>query len=685
MSNLPSVYQNIIAKSRYARYLDDKQRRGSWKETVIRLCTYLNEKVSNYPSIDQDSINSMDDIFYAVLNLEIMPSMRLMMSAGEACDRDNVAAYNCSYSEMNGSGEVLKVLTDEMIEAGIEDAVSINISKPICFDEIMYILLCGTGVGFSCERQVVASLPVVGHKLGRNIYQRNNKNFPGVPKDELSTYNRRQNKIYVADSKYGWASALRILITELYNGNFKVTWDLSEIRPAGAPLKTFGGRASGPGPLNELFTYCINLFSNCNNRKLSSIEVHGLVCKIAEVVVVGGVRRSALISLSNLSDDRMRHAKSGQWWESNPEYALANNSIAYTEKPDIDTFMREMTALIESKSGERGIYNKVAASKQASRWGRRDANRNYGTNPCSEIILRDKQFCNLSEVVVRAGDEYHDLARKVKLATILGTIQATLTDFKYLSSEWKENTEEERLLGVSLTGIMDNKFTNGSKGAMMELLCTLREVARDTNAEWSNILGIPESAAITCVKPSGTVSQLVDSASGIHARHAPYYVRRIRMDKKDPMYTFLKDKGLQVEDDVRVPDTTAVFSFPMKAPDGAICRNDRGAIEQLELWLLYQRYWCEHKPSITISVKDEEWPDVIAWVWKYFDELSGVSFLPYDGGSYQQAPYEDLTEEEYNVLQSKMPTNIDLDSMIEIRDNTEGTQTLACVAGSCEI
>jgi ribonucleoside-diphosphate reductase alpha chain len=683
---LPTLYQNIIHKSRYARYLEDKGRREIWQETVGRLMDYLTTK---QPVLLKVAV----ELEEAILNLEVMPSMRLVMSAGEACERDNIAAYNCAAIEAGGSGNNLEVLTEEMVDAGIDTPITIHASSPICFDEIMYVLLCGTGMGFSCERQVIASLPVVGHKLGRSVYQRNNKNFPGVDKDELSIFDRKENKIHVADSKYGWASALRILIVELYNGNFKVTWNLSKIRSAGSPLKTFGGRASGPEPLNDLFIYTVSLFTSNNGNRLNSISVHGLVCKIAEVVVVGGVRRSALISLSNLSDDRMRHAKSGNWWESHPEFALANNSIAYTEKPDIDTYMREMTALIESKAGERGIYNRQAAKVQASKWGRRNQDIDYLVNPCSEIILRSKQVCNLSEVVVRSSDIFEDLKRKVELATILGTIQATLTDFKYLSSKWKKNTEEERLLGVSLTGIMDHPVLNGSASGFDEVgdetlettLEELRNHARETNKTWSKILGIPESAAITCVKPSGTVSQLVDSASGIHTRHADYYIRRIRMDKKDPMYLFLKDKGVSVEDDVRSPDTTVVFSFPIKAPEGAIRRNDRTAIEQLELWLIYQRHWCEHKPSVTVSVREEEWPDVIAWVWKHFDEVSGISFLPYDGGSYVQAPYEDLTKEAYEAMVAAMPIDIKLDDMKEVRDNTEGSQTLSCTAGGCEI
>lgn len=699
---LPSIYQNIIHLSRYSRYDEAKGRRETWKETVIdRLTTYLKYRVSKHTELNKEILDKIDEIGLSILNLDTMPSMRLLMTAGPACERDNVAAFNCSYAEMSGSGDVVRVLTPEMVELGFDSPITINMSKPICFDEGMYILLCGTGLGFSCERQIVSTLPVIGHKLSRKIYEPTDENFPGVSADELSIFNREENKIYVADSKYGWASALRILITELYNGNFQISWDLSKVRKAGEPLKTFGGRASGPGPLQTLFNYCVSVFNQANGRKLTSIEVHGIVCKIAEVVVVGGVRRSALISLSNLSDDRMRHAKSGQWWEAHPEFALANNSVAYTEKPDVETYMREFTALIESKSGERGIFNRVSSQKQAARWGRRIYEERYGTNPCSEIILRPNQFCNLTEVIARENDNYETLKRKIEHATILGTIQSTLTDFVYLSKKWSDNTKEENLLGVSITGIMDNEILSREVkdiprawyGAieinydtkLEGVLESLRDYSREVNKKWSNILGIKESTAITCVKPSGTVSQLVDSASGIHARHNPYYIRRIRMDKKDPMYKFLKEKGVTVEDDVMSPNNTAVFSFPMKAPEGAVCRKDRTALEQLELWLIYQRYWCEHKPSVTISVKDNEWPSVASWVWEHFDEVAGISFLPFSDHTYQQAPYEDITQEQYEDMLEKSISYIDFTEMHEGRDNTEGSQTLACVAGHCEI
>lgn len=634
-NELPSIYQTVISKSRYARYLPEKQRRETWEETVDRLITYIETK-------SQDQANNpafykaMDGLRSAILNLKVMPSMRLMMSAGEACERDNIAAYNCSYLAINNKR---------------------------AFSEALYILMNGTGVGFSCERQEIAQLPTIA------------EHFKEV-----------EDTIVVQDSKLGWAKAFKKLLSALWEGDIPKI-DYSRVRPAGARLKTFGGRASGPEPLQRLFIWSINTFKHAAGRKLTSLEVHDLMCMIGEIVVVGGVRRSALISLSNLTDRRMQQAKMGQWWEENSQRSLANNSIAYTEKPDAETFMEEWVALVKSKSGERGIFNRVAAQNQAARWGRRDKDRSYGTNPCSEIILRDKQFCNLTEVVVRSDDTFESLKRKVELATVLGTIQSTLTNFQFLSEEWVKNTAEERLLGVSLTGIMDNKFmADPMDGYLATKLELLRDHARSVNEEWAERLGIPPSASITCVKPSGTVSQLVDSASGIHARHNPYYIRRIRMDKKDPIYSFLKQAGVPCEDEAFRPDSTAVFSFPQRAPEGAVCRMDKTAIEQLELWLIYQRHWCEHKPSVTISVKDEEWPEVGAWVWKHFDEISGVSFLPFSDHTYQQAPYTDASKEEYEAALDQMPKDIDWSKFIEQEDNTTGQQQLACTAsGGCEI
>jgi ribonucleoside-triphosphate reductase (thioredoxin) len=630
MSNyLPTDYQTFIATSRYARWLDKQKRRENWGETVSR---YIENVVA---TVVRDEI-VLDEVEQAILDLEVMPSMRSVMTAGPAADRDNTCMYNCSFLP-------------------VDDVKS--------FDEAMFILLCGTGVGFSVERQYVTKLPEVPDAL-------------------FTSY----DTIVVHDSKEGWAKALRKLIALLYAGEIPA-WDVSRLRPAGAKLKTFGGRASGPAPLVELFKFVVATFKNAAGRKLNSIECHDIMCKIGEVVVVGGVRRSAMISLSNLSDDRMRYAKSGSWWENQPQRALANNSVSYTEKPDAPAFMREWVALVESGSGERGIFNRQASKKQAAKNGRRDASYDFGTNPCSEIILRPYQFCNLTEVVVRATDNIDTLKEKVRLATILGTIQSTYTKFPYLRKIWAKNTEEERLLGVSLTGIMDNPLLTSKNAGLEATLEELRNVAVRTNAVWAERLGIPVSAAITCVKPSGTVSQLVDSASGIHARHSDYYIRTVRGDNKDPLTQFMKDQGIPNEPCVMKPDQTTVFSFPQKSPPNAVTRNDMTAVEQLETWLVYQRYWCEHKPSVTISVRDSEWVEVGAFVYKHFDEMSGVSFLPHSDHTYQQAPYQDCSKREYEDMLSLMPTNIDWAKLSEYEseDNTSGMQTLACSGDACEI
>jgi ribonucleoside-diphosphate reductase alpha chain len=560
--------------------------------------------------------------------------MRAIMTAGKALERDNTAGYNCSY---------------------------LPIDDPKAFDEAMYILLCGTGVGFSVEQKYVNKLPEVPDTLFDS-----------------------QTTVVVSDSKEGWAKSLRQVVALLYSGEVP-KWDLSKVRPAGARLKTFGGRASGPGPLEELFRFAIHKFRGACGRRLSSLECHDLLCKIGEVVVVGGVRRSAMISLSDLEDDRMRSAKSGNWWEQNAQRALANNSATYVQKPDMGQFLHEWTSLYDSHSGERGIFSREASIAQAAKNGRRDPNHEFGTNPCSEIILRPYQFCNLTEVVVRAEDTVDTLERKIRIATILGTFQSTLTHFPYLRKIWVKNTEEERLLGVSLTGILDNEWMGDVNEETAQRLEHLREVAVLTNLHLSGVLGIPQSTAICAVKPSGTVSQLVNSASGIHPRHSSYYIRRVRGDKKDPLTQFLTNSGVPTEDCVMRPDSTAVFSFPIKAPEASRTREDLTALQHLDLWLMYQRHWCEHKPSVTISVKEDEWVDVAAWVYKNFDELSGISFLPHDGGSYRQAPYEECTKEEYEDLVNKMPKTIDWNALKEETDNVEGAQTLACAAGHCEI
>jgi len=626
-------YSTFIAKSRYSRFIPDQNRREHWDESVDRYFAFMFDHLDkNYKWSPNNDLRL--ELISAVKNLEVMPSMRAIMTAGKALDRDNTAGYNCSY---------------------------LPVDDPKAFDEAMYILLCGTGVGFSVEHKYVDQLPEVPDQLFDS-----------------------QTTISVADSKEGWAKALRQLIALLYSGEV-ARYDLSRIRPAGARLKTFGGRASGPGPLDELFKFTIAKFRGAVGRKLTSIECHDILCKIGEVVVVGGVRRSAMISLSDLEDDRMRSCKSGNWWEQNGHRALANNSATYNSKPDIGQFLQEWTSLYNSHSGERGIFSREASKSQAAKNGRRDSSFDFGTNPCSEIILRPYQFCNLTEVVVRAEDTVESLANKIRIATILGTFQSTMTHFPYLRKVWQKNTEEERLLGVSLTGILDNKWMGEVSDSTAKALEQLRKVAVDTNADLAARLGIPQSAAITCVKPSGTVSQLVDSASGIHARHSQYYIRRVRGDKKDPLSAFLSTAGVPAEDCVMRPDSTVVFSFPMKAPEGARLRDDLTAIQHLDVWMMYQRHWCEHKPSVTISVKEDEWMDVGAWVFRNFDEISGVSFLPWAGGTYRQAPYEECTKEQYEDMLSKMPKEIKWDDLVEVEDNVEGAQTLACVAGHCEI
>jgi len=635
---LPTSYQEFIHLSRYSRWLPQKERRETWDETVARYFDFFTEHLKE--TVDYTLSKSLrSELEQSVLGLRIMPSMRCLMTAGEALKRENIAGYNCSY---------------------------VAVDRPQAFDEILYVLMNGTGVGFSVERQYVAELPRIADEFH--------------PSDTTIT---------VADSKLGWAKALKELVGMLYIGQIP-RWDLSKIRPAGAPLKTFGGRASGPEPLESLFNFAVNVFQNAAGRKLSSLEAHDIVCKIAEVVVVGGVRRSALISLSNLSDDRMRDAKAGQWWNENPQRALANNSAAYSEKPDMGIFMNEWKALYDSKSGERGIFNRESAVWMASKNGRRNTeDYEFGTNPCSEIILRSREFCNLSEVVVRASDTRESLLEKVRLATILGTFQSTLVNFKYVSKSWQKNCEEERLLGVSLTGIMDCKVTNGKgpRASLPAVLKDLKSMAVQTNKEFAEKLGINQSVAVTCVKPSGTVSQLTDSASGIHARHNPYYVRTVRGDKKDPLTMMMIDEGFPVEDDVMNPSHTSVFSFPHKVDQSAVFRTDLTAIDQLELWKTYQECWCEHKPSVTISVKDHEWLEVGAWVYQNFDYMSGVSFLPFSEHTYKQAPYQDCSKEEYEVLLEQMPRNVEWNKLSEYEktDTTIGSQELACSAGFCEI
>ena len=635
---IANPYENFIALSRYARWISEDNRRETWGETVDRYFGFmLNHLKENYNYIPDEKL--VAELKNGVFERNVMPSMRSVMTSGAALERDNVAGYNCAF---------------------------LPVDSPRSFDETMYILMCGTGVGFSVEYKYINKLPAVPESL------------------EKST-----TIITVEDSKQGWAKAYRELLALLWSGQIPAI-DVSKVRPAGARLKTMGGRSSGPQPLINLFDFTIAKFKNATGRSLKPIECHDIMCKIGEVVVVGGVRRSAMISLSNINDIEMAQAKSGNWWEASPQRALSNNSVAYSRKPDMEQFIAEWKSLYDSKSGERGIYNVAAAQAQAAKYGRRDPDIHYGTNPCSEIILRPYQFCNLSEVVLRENDTKKDIQRKVELATILGTWQSTLTDFKYIRKIWKDNTEEERLLGVSLTGQFGHKFMSGKEDlvSLEAFLMTLRESARSKNKDEAGKIGIPESAAITCVKPSGTVSQLVGVSSGMHAWHSPYYIRTVRGSKGDPISTFLKEVGIPVEDDVMKPNDTYVFSFPVKAPEGAIVRNDLTAIEHLNIWLVYQRAWCEHKPSITVSVKEDEWMEVGAWVYKHFDEVSGISFLPHSDHSYKQAPYQEVDKEEYDALVAKMPKDIrweDL-SFYETEDGTSTNATLACSSdGNCEL
>ena len=640
------AYQQYIHKSRYARYLPEEKRRETWEETVNRYINFW---------VDRGYLNDFDvsEIFKTIHDLDVMPSMRALMTAGEALERDNVAGFNCSY---------------------------LPIDHPKAFDELMYVLLCGTGVGFSVERQYIQKLPEVAEE-----------------------FHETDTVINVADSKIGWAKSFRELVSLLYTGQVP-RWDVSRVRPAGSPLKTFGGRASGPEPLVELFRFTVDLFREAAGRKLSSIECHDLCCKIAQIVVVGGVRRSALISLSNLTDDRLRRCKHGQWWVEEPQRGLANNSACYTEKPDFEAFLNEWSSLYESRSGERGVFSRVASQKQAARNERRDATFDFGTNPCSEIILRPYQFCNLSEVVVRPQDTLASLKRKVRVATILGTLQATLTNFRYLRNIWRVNTEEEALLGVSLTGIMDHPLLSGrgDNAKLKKWLTEMRQEAIDTNKLWAEKLGINASTAITAVKPSGTVSQLVDSASGIHPRYSAQYIRRVRADARDPLCAVLEEafgenpeiildydsndnpiKFKFVEQDITSP-TTKVYSFPIASPKDAVTANEMGAMEQLELWEIYQDEWCEHKPSMTCYYRDDEFLEVGQWLYNKFDKVSGISFLPYSDHTYQQAPYEPVDKKTYNQLAKDFPKEISWD-IEEASDMTEGSQQLACTGNNCEL
>lgn len=625
---LPSSYQSMIHMSRYSRYVDELGRRETWEETVNRYIEFFQKQTDNNKDIPWEELR------LGILNLEAMPSMRCLMTAGPALERDNIAAFNCSY---------------------------LPIDNQRAFDELMFILMNGTGVGFSVESQYISKLPEVP--------------------DELHD---TETTIHFHDSKLGWAKGFREFLSLLWSGQIP-KWDVSALRPAGSRLRTFGGRASGPDPLVDLLYFCINTFKKATGRKLTALECHDIVCKIGDIVVVGGVRRSALISLSDLNDDHLRMAKSGEWWKENGQRKLANNSAVYESRPDMGIFFNEWHSLYNSRSGERGMFSRSASVLQVKKNGRREwEGWQFGTNPCSEIILRPDQFCNLTEAVARADDTKESLKRKLRLATILGTLQATLTNFRYLNKKWKKNTEEERLLGVSITGICDNMLLNTPGTQLAALLDDLREYVVEVNVEFAKILGITPSTAATCVKPSGTLSQLVDSASGIHERYAPYYIRRVRMDKKDPLAAHMIAQGVPCEEDV-MTKSNWVFSFPIKAPEGSRVVADVNAIKQLELWKVYQDHWCEHKPSVTVYVQEDEWFEVGAWVYKNFDNISGVSFLPADNGSYRQAPYEEITVDKYMELVAALPTNIDWANFNEETDNTISSQTLACQAGVCDI
>lgn len=624
----PSVYEQVIYKTRYARWREEDNRREHWPETVTRLVDYYIKRTEGL--LDDDTAV---ELYTAIHNLETMASMRSLMTAGPALDKNDICAYNCAY---------------------------LPVDSPRSFDEAMIILLNGTGVGYSVEEEYVKQLPRISEQF--------------EPTDTC---------IVVADSKEGWSRAFRELISLLIAGQIPI-WDVGGVRAAGERLRTFGGRASGPEPLVRLFEFTVKLYKGAAGRRLTNLECHDLMCMIADIVVVGGVRRSALICLSDINDDRIRHAKDGMWWDLYQYRALANISAVYPDRsPDMETFMREWKALYDSKSGERGLFSRYACQAIANRNGRRDASFEFGTNPCSEIILRPYQFCNLTEVIVRSTDTKESLARKVRIATILGTIQSSFTDFKYLRKIWRKNCEEERLLGVSFTGVLDNPSILDK-----ETLNELRDHAVAVNAEWAARLGINVSAAITCVKPSGTVSQLCDTASGLHPRHSPYYLRTIRADNKDPVTAYLKDAGVYSEPDVTKPDSTTIFYFPRKSPSASLDRERVDCIQQLEIWELLQDEWCEHKPSATVYVKDHEWMSVGAWVYGKMDKLSGVSFLPYDGGSYRQAPYQEITEEEYETWLATHPLpDLDWDDLrfYESEDNTTGSQELSCMAGQCDV
>lgn len=615
----------------YSRWMDKENRRETWIETVDRYINFMRENIGS--RLDE---KEYEELRLAILNQEIMPSMRLMWSAGDAARKTNVCAYNCSF----------------IAPSKLED-----------FAEIMYLLMCGTGAGFSVESQTVQQLPLIKKQTG----------------EILPIYE-------IKDSKEDWGDSLTAGMKAWYEGK-DIKFDYSKLRLAGERLKTMGGRSSGPEPLRALLDFTRSKILNRQGKRLTNLDVHDIICKIGEVVVMGGVRRSALISLSDLDDEEMRHSKEGQFYLNEPQRQMANNSAVYNQRPTAAEFMEEWLALAKSGTGERGIFNRGGLESQLPerRWKvfAKDS-ATAGTNPCGEIILKSKQFCNLTEVVARHEDTAETLLKKTRLATILGTYQSTLTNFPYISKEWKKNCEEERLLGVSLTGQWDSPASRSP-----EIVKKLKMLAIEVNKEYAKKFGINPSTCITCVKPSGTVSQLVDSASGMHTRHAKYYIRRIRISATDPLFQMLKDQKFPYYPEVGQAEgsaSTYVLEFPVKAPDGAVTRNSLSALDQLEHWKLIKENFTEHNPSVTISVGNDEWISTANWLYQNWNILGGLSFLPRVDHSYALAPYEEISEEKYYELLAKMP-EIDFSEIVvyEKEDSTQGAKELACVAGVCEV
>lgn len=626
-----SALGEFIYYRTYSRWIEREGRRETWVETVDRYMNFMKENLG-----DKLTAEEYNELREGILWQEAMPSMRLMWSAGSAAARCHATAYNCSY----------------IAPSKLED-----------FSEIMYLSMSGTGVGFSVESQTIGQLPIIKKQSGK----------------VLPTY-------VIEDSKEGWADALKTGLKTWYNGK-DIKFDYSGLRPAGARLKTMGGRSSGPEPLRSLLDFARAKIFSRQGKRLSNIDAHDIICKTGEVVVMGGVRRSALISLSDLDDMEMRNAKTGQFYLTEPQRQMANNSAAYNEKPTSTQFIEEWLALAKSGAGERGIFNRGSLKQQLPRrrWDKFEEDwASSGVNPCGEINLKSKEFCNLTEVVARAEDIEESLIRKIRLATILGTYQSTLTDFKYLSKEWKKNCEEERLLGVSVTGQWDCPALRNEK-----TFSKLREAAIEVNKEYAKRFGINQSAAITCVKPSGTVSQLVDAASGMHPRHSGYYIRRVRISATDSLFQMLKEQKFPYHPEVgQTIDSasTYVLEFPVKAPSNSKFRNDMDAIEQLEYWKMVKENFTEHNPSVTISVGDNEWIVAANWLYENWDILGGLSFLPREDHVYKLAPYEEIDEERYSELAAKLP-EIDFSRIViyEEDDETQGARELACASGVCEI